>query len=172
MNFNEYLKNKDLQITNDDIDIEKLTNDLRKGYYSESDFNSKIETEKSKWNPKETDDYADIENKYNTAIKDLNAANETIQKQNLEFEMLSNGFNKENFEEVSKLRYSLYPDEKDNSKAIKNIAERFKDTYFKSEQEQQKQNGYDSNYMKGGESSKKNEVKITRNTSISSLIKK
>lgn len=170
MDFTKYLKNKDLQITNDDIDIEKLTNDLRKGYTNDNDLSAKItagiDEAKSKWNPKTTKDYTDLQSSYETAIKDLDTANSTIKTKNLELEMMSKGFNKEHFEEVSKLRNSLYADEKDDSKAIESIATRFKDTYFKVEEPQKK---YDDNFIKGNQGTSKEEIKITRNTSLSDL---
>lgn len=169
MDFTKYLKNKDLQITNDDVDIEKLTKDLRKGYTADSDIDSRIEDAKKAWDPKTTKDYTDIESKYNTAIKDLGTANETIKTKNLQMEMMSRGFKKESFDEVSKLRYSLYADEQDDSKAIENIATRFKDTYFKTEEQSLQQKNYDNGYMAGDGASKKQEVKITRNTSLSDL---
>ncbi len=173
MDFTKYLKNKDLQITNDDIDIEKLTKDLREGYTSSDDLSAKITAgindEKAKWNPKESKDYTDLQSSYDTAIKDLNTANETIRTKNLELEMMSRGFKKDSFEEVSKLRNSLYADEKDDSKAIESIATRFKDTYFKVEQNNPQQKDYDNGFLNGGGDSKKEPVKVDRNTSLSDL---
>ena len=174
MDFTKYVKNKDLQITNDDIDIEKLTSDLRKGYTSPEDLSSKITAsvadEKAKWDPKSTKDYTDLQSSYDTAIKDLNTANETIKTKNLELEMMSRGFKKDSFEEVSKLRESLYADEKDDSKAIESIATRFKDTYFKTEDaSNQQQKSYDNGYLNGGSDSKKEPIKVDRNTSLSDL---
>ena len=166
MDFTKYVKNKDLQITNDDIDIENLTKDLRKGYISENDVTNKIEEVKKTWDPKTTKDYTDLQTSYETAIKDLDAANTSIKTKNLELEMMSKGFNKENFEEISKLRNSLYADEKDDSKAIESIANRFKDTYFKVEE---RKDDYDENFIKNKEGSKTSEIKITRNTSLSDL---
>ena len=32
MDISKYLKNKDIQLSNDDINVEKLENDIRKGY--------------------------------------------------------------------------------------------------------------------------------------------
>lgn len=173
MDFTKYVKNKDLQITNDDIDIEKLTNDLRKGYTNSNDLSAKITAgineEKAKWNPKESKDYTDLQNSYDTAIKDLNTANETIKTKNLELEMMSRGFNKDDFKEVSNLRNSLYADEKDDSKAIESIATRFKDTYFKVEDNSNQKKDYDNGYLNGGSDSKKKPIKVDRNTSLSDL---
>lgn len=173
MDFAKYVKNKDLQITSDDIDIEKLTNDLRKGYTSSDDLSAKITAgineEKAKWNPKESKDYTDLQNSYDTAIKDLNTANETIKTKNLELEMMSKGFKKDDFKEVSNLRNSLYADEKDDSKAIESIATRFKDTYFKVEDNPNQKKDYDNGFLNGGNDSKKETIKVDRNTSLSDL---
>ena len=35
MDISKYLTNKDVSISNDDIDLEKLTSDIRKGYVEE-----------------------------------------------------------------------------------------------------------------------------------------
>lgn len=167
MDFTKYVKNKDLQITNDDIDIEKLTNDLRKGYISENDVASRIDDAKKEWDPKTTTEYTDLQSSYETAIKDLDTANSSIKTKNLELEMMSKGFKKDDFKEVSNLRNSLYADEKDDSKAIENIASRFKDTYFKVIEDPK--NDYDNNFIKNNEGSKTKEIKITRNTSLADL---
>lgn len=173
MDFTKYVKNKDLQIKNDDIDIEKLTKDLREGYISSDDLSAKITAgineEKAKWNPKESKDYTDLQNSYDTAIKDLNTANETIKTKNLELEMMSKGFKKDDFKEVSNLRNSLYADEKDDSKAIESIATRFKDTYFKVEENQNQRKDYDNGFLNGGSESKEKTIKVDRNTSLSDL---
>lgn len=167
MDFTKYVKNKDLQITNDDIDIETLTKDLRKGYISENDVTNKIDEAKKSWDPKVTKEYTDLQTSYETAIKDLDTANSSIKTKNLELEMMSKGFKKDDFKEVSNLRNSLYADEKDDSKAIENIASRFKDTYFKVIEEPKKD--YDNNFIKNNEGSKTKEIKITRNTSLADL---
>lgn len=166
MDFTKYVKNKDLQISNDDIDIENLTKDLRKGFISENDVTNRIEEAKKSWDPKTAKEYADLQCSYETAIKDLDTANSAIKTKNLELEMMSKGFSKEDFKEVSNLRNSLYADEKDDSKAIESIATRFKDTYFKTEESK---NDYDNNFIKNNEGSKIQEIKITRNTSLSDL---
>lgn len=48
----------------------------------------------------------------------------------LENKLVKKGFKEENFDEVVKLRNSLYADEKDDDKAIEGIVTRFKNTYF------------------------------------------
>ena len=44
MEIKKFIKNKDITITNDDIDIEALTNELRKGYELSSDVDKKIKS--------------------------------------------------------------------------------------------------------------------------------
>lgn len=44
MDIKKYLKN-DIELSNDDIDIEKLTADLRKGYVVEKDFAERLQKE-------------------------------------------------------------------------------------------------------------------------------
>ena len=38
LDITKYLKNKDITISNDDLDLEKLSNDMRKGYTKNSDI--------------------------------------------------------------------------------------------------------------------------------------
>ena len=80
--------------------------------------------------------------------------------------MMSHGFKKDQFEEIAKLRSSLFADEQDDEKAIAGIAEKFKGTYFS--QSASKPN---DGPLKG-DGVAKPEIKVTRNTSIKDLMKK
>lgn len=130
MNIEKYLKNKEDGITNENIDFDSLTNDLRKGYVPEKEVDSKIKSAVDTQLKESTQKYVDLESKYNDLEKrntDLTEKNQTL---SLEKTMIGQGFKEEQFEEISKLRKSLYADEKDDRVAIKNIADKFKDTYF------------------------------------------
>lgn len=130
MNIEKYLKNKDIKITNDDIDIDSLTKDLRNGYVNEKEVDSRIDSAVKSQLKDSTEKYAKLESDYNALEKrnaDLTANNQTL---SLEKTMLGQGFKEENFKEVSQLRQSLYADEKDDKIAIQKVAERFKSTYF------------------------------------------
>lgn len=130
MNIEKYLKNKEDGITNDNIDFDSLSKDIRKGYVLEKDVESKIKSEVDTKLKEETSKYAELETKYNDSEKRNADLTNRIQKVSLEKTMIGQGFKEEQFEEVSKLRQSLYADEKDDKVAIHNIAEKFKDTYF------------------------------------------
>lgn len=130
MNIEKYLKNKEAGITNDNIDFDSLTKDIRKGYVDEKEVDSRIKSAVDTQLKESTQKYVDLENKYNDLEKrntDLTSKNQTL---SLERTMIGQGFKEESFDEVSKLRQSLYADEKDDKVAIQKIAERFKDTYF------------------------------------------
>ena len=89
----------------------------------------------------------------------------------LESKLVRKGFKEENFDEVVKLRNSLYAEEKDDQKAVDQIAEKFKNTYFA---EEKKETPYtpapNENGVNGGNNgSQGNDIKITRTTSIKDL---
>ena len=129
----KYLKNTDITLSNDDLDLNKLSNDLRKGYTKNSD----IEKPDYSGYVKKDDfdklqkDYTNLENNYNTTIKTLNDTNEKMARVSLESKLVRKGFKEENFDEVVKLRNSLYAEEKDDQKAVDQIAEKFKNTLQK-----------------------------------------
>ena len=166
----KYLKNKETKITDDDLDITSLENDLRKGYVSEKDVQGRIDTAVKTANTDATTKYSQLENTYNDTVKNLNAVNEKNATLSLQMKMMKHGFKEENFDEISKLRKSLYADEKDDEKAIAGIAEKFKGTYFK-EADSNPETPPDGQFGSNGNSHRK-DVKITRNTSLSDLFYK
>lgn len=130
MNIEKYLKNKDIKVKNDDFDIDALTKDLRSGYVDEKEVDSRIKTAVDTQLKESTTKYVELENKYNDLEKrntDLTSRNQRL---SLERTMIGQGFKEEQFDEVSKLRDSLFADEKDDKVAIQKVAERFKSTYF------------------------------------------
>lgn len=133
MDITKYLKNKDVELSNDDINIEKLEKDIRKGYV----LSDEVETAKKEAIKESTSKYTELESKFNNLDKsynDLQAKNveqtNTIGGLRLQVEMMEQGFSKDKFDEVSKLRTSLYAEETDDAKAISMIKENFKGTYF------------------------------------------
>ena len=136
MDIKKYITNKDIEITNDDINIDKLTNDLRKGYITSDEAEDKIKTAVAEANKTSSATLSDLQSKFddiNKKFEDTEARNVELTNQNkqvaLERDMASYGFKKDNFEEVSKLRNSLYADD-DNDTALTKIADKFKGTYF------------------------------------------
>ena len=130
MNIEKYLTNKEVKITNSDFDIEALTKDIRAGFVDEKEVDNRIKVAVDTQLKESTTKYTDLESKYADLEKrntDLTSRNNRL---SLEKEMIGQGFKEEQFDEVSKLRDSLFGDEKDNKVAIQKVAERFKSTYF------------------------------------------
>ena len=172
LDITKYLKNKDITISNDDLDLEKLSSDLRKGYTKNSDIK---EPDYSGYVKKEDfdklqSDYTTMETNYNNQTKVLSDTNEKMARVSLESKLVRKGFKEENFDEVVKLRNSLYADEKDDQKAVDSIAERFKNTYFAEEKPTYTPAPNENGGVNGNNGSKTNDIKITRNTSIKDLI--
>ena len=170
MDISKYLTNKDIELSNDDINIEKLEKDIRKGYVS-SDEVEKARNEALKEN---TSHYTELEEKYNKLEKsynDIETRNTELTNSTrglkLEVEMVSQGFKKENLEEISALRNSLFKDEEDDAKAISMIKEKYKATYFP-EEEKKVEIPNETNF--NSTTKPKEEIKVTRKTSLKDLL--
>ena len=114
MNIEKYLTNKEVKITNSDFDIEALTKDIRAGFVDEKEVDNRIKVAVDTQLKASTTKYTDLESKYADLEKrntDLTSRNNRL---SLEKEMIGQGFKEEQFDEVSKLRDSLFGDEKDN----------------------------------------------------------
>ena len=175
MDIKKYITNKDIEITNDDINIEKLTKDLRKGYVESSEVENQVKTAVDEANKSSSTNLSDLQSKYDELSKkfeDTEARNVELTTKNKDIElqrdMASNGFKKEQYEEISKLRSSLYADD-DNDTALSKIKEKFKGTYFP--EEEKKTEVPEEPGFKSNQDTKPKEPEITRKTSISSLLK-
>ena len=175
MDIKKYIKNKDIEINDDDFDIEKLEKDLRKGYVESSSVDdqiknavedikksSKVEYDKLKG------DYDTLQNniaEYEKRNTDLVEKNKTLSLQNV---MIKEGFKEENFNDISSMRYSMYAEEPDDAKAISQIKEKFKSTYFPTvEPTKQKDDPPINNGVVQPQ-----EIKVSRLTSIKDILKK
>lgn len=171
----KYIKNKDIELSNDDIDIEKLENDLLKGYVSTSDLEEKVSSAVKEAQNTSKTEYDKLKSQYDelqNSITDYEKRNTDLAEKNktltLENVMTREGFKQEDFKDVSAMRYSMYEEEKDDAKAISQIKEKFKDTYFpKTVEEPPKQK--DDLPINNGVS-KPDEIKVNRKTSIKDLI--
>ena len=169
MDINKYLTNKDIQLSNEDINFEKLEKDIRKGYVSSEE----IENTRKSVTDELNKNYSQLEDKYNQLQKsyaDIEARNTQLtsneNKLKLEVEMTSQGFKKEQFEEIETLRNSLFKDEQDNAKAISLIKEKYKSTYFpETSVEVPNETSFETS------SKPKEEIKVTRKTSIRDLLR-
>ena len=171
MDISKYLTNKDIQLSNDDINLEKLEKDIRKGYV----LSEEVENARNQALKENTASYTELEEKYNKLEKsynDIETRNTTLtnseKELKLQVEMVSQGFKKENLQEISALRNSLYKDEEDDAKAISAIKEKYKATYFP-EPTSQVDVPNESNFNSTN-TPQKEEIKITRNTSVKNLI--
>lgn len=177
MNFDitKYLKNKDITISNDDLDISAMEKDLYKGYTKNSDipkpdYSGYVKKEDY---TKLQGDYTSLETNYNNTVKTLSETNDKMTRLSLENKLVKKGFKEENFDEVVKLRNSLYADEKDDDKAIEGIVNRFKNTYFP---EAEKKNNIpftqapNEGGVSGNNANTGKDIKITRGTSIKDLM--
>lgn len=177
MDIKKYITNKDIEISNDDINIEKLTNDLRKGYVLSSDLDKEVKSAVEEANKTSSSQLADLQSKYdeiNKKFEDAEARNVALTNEkktiSLQRDMVSLGFEEKDFDEVSKLRSSLYAEEQDDKKALSQIMDKFKGTYGKVEPTTPvvpNETGFNSN-----KTTTPVEPKITRKTSIADLRKK
>ena len=68
MDISKYLKNKDIQLSNEDLDFEKLEKDIRKGYVSSEEVDKARQEAKTE----ATTQYTALEEKYNKLEKSYN----------------------------------------------------------------------------------------------------
>ena len=99
MDISKYLTNKDIQLSNDDINLEKLEKDIRKGYV----LSEEVENARKEALKESTANYTELEEKYNKLEKsynDIEARNTSLTNElsgsRLEVEIVSQGFKKEN----------------------------------------------------------------------------
>ena len=177
MDIKKYITNKDIEISENDIDIDKLTKDLRKGYVASSEVDDKVNSALDEYKKTSKADYDKLKGEFDSlqsSYTDIEKRNtdlaDKVKTVSLERTMVEYGFKKDQFDEVSKLRSSLYADETDDDKAISNIKEKYKNTYFPVEpQEPTKQK--DDKPINNG-ISKPAEPNVNRLTSIKDLLKK
>ena len=173
MDISKYITNKDIQLSNEDINLEKLEKDIRKGYV----LSDEVEKARNEALKESTATYTELEEKYNKLEKsynDIESRNTELTNSTrglkLEVEMVSQGFKKENLEEISALRNSLFKDEEDDSKAIALIKEKYKATYFPETMEEKKPVDVPNETSFNTTTKPKEEIKITRKTPLKDLI--
>ena len=175
MAITKYLTNKDVQLSNDDINIEKLEKDIRKGYVLSEELD-KVREEVKK---ESTASYTELEDKYNKLEKSYNdiearntelTNNEKGLKQQVE--MVSLGFKKENFDEVSKLRNSIYADEEDDSKAFASIKERYGATFGFNKPVEEKKPEVPNDLSFNSTNKPSTKIDVTRKTNIKDIIRR
>lgn len=171
MKIEKYLTNKDITLTNDDIDTSKLIKDLQQGMVSEDEVNSRLENARKEWEKESTAHYAELENKYNDLEKRNGDLTTSYAQLKLENVMTREGFKEEDFKEVAQMRATLFAEEKDDGVAIQGIKEKFKSTYFPEDNKTPFTPAPNEAGVKGETGTSSSEpIKITRNTSLKDLI--
>lgn len=177
MDIKKYLTNKDVEITNDDFDIEKLTKDLRKGYIEETEakasakatYETELKDLRKNLEEKATlaeSKYTVLENSYNDLNAQLTERTNQLKASELKSVALENGFKSSDVEEISKLRTSLYADIQDDNEAVQKIKDRYGKSFFDNSTTKAPD---ESNF--GSTETKPSDVVITRKTSIKDLMK-
>lgn len=172
MDIKKYIKNKDIELSNDDFNIDKLESDLRKGFVSQDEVEERVSkaVEEVKVSSKTEYDtlkkqYEELQNNVNDYEKrntDLVEKNKSLSLENV---MTRAGFKEEDFKDISAMRYSMYG-ELDDVKAIDSIKEKYKNTYFPTQPEKPKDDLPINNGV-----SKPVEPKVNRLTKIKDLMK-
>ena len=166
----KYLKNKDVKLKNEDFDLDAMSKDLYNGYTKNEDIKPPKDMISKNDFDKLQEDYTELENNYNTTVKTLSDTNSKMARVSLESKLVRKGFKDEHFDEVVKLRNSLYADEKDDQKAVDSIADKFKNTYFADTKSPYTPAPNEGGIQNKGTSGKEgHDIKITRKTSIRDL---
>ena len=170
MDIKKYLK-KDVEISNDDIDIDKLTEDLRKGYVVEKDLTDKLQKEFDKNLSAKTKEYTDkiatMQNDYDSLSAKYNDTTNQVKTSNLKVSILSNGFKAEDIERVSKLRTAVYGEITDDNEALGKVKEDYGKVFFETKVDTAPNEG-----KMNTTPATEQKPEITRNTSIQDLMKK
>lgn len=177
IDLNNYLKNKEVKINNDDFDFDAMQKDLYNGYTKNEDIKPPKDMVSKEDYTNLQKSYTELENNYNNTVKTLSDTNDKMARVSLESKLVRKGFKEEDFDEVVKLRNSLYAEEKDDQKAVDGIAEKFKNTYFASETKIDEPKtpftpAPNESGLNGAKNSDKKEtdIKITRKTSLKDLM--
>lgn len=163
----KYLLNKDLKVTDKDIDLDSLKADLTKDYVLAKDVDKRVDDTVKERTTELTKKLTDLQASYDSLNKNYTATTDRVKELSLENIMVRKGFNDKDFKEVSKLRSTLYGEEKDDSKAIDLIAEKFGNTYLP-KKEEEPIIPKESNV--GGSQTSIKETPILRNTRLKDLV--
>ena len=172
MDIKKYIKNKDIELSNDDLDIEKLEKDLLKGYELSSQVEKKVSSAVEEANKTSKSSYTELETKFNelqTKYDDIEKRNTDITERNrnlaLDNVMVKAGFKDDDFNDIRTMRNTMYGEIKDDKEAIAKIKEKYHNTYFPTPVEKVK----DDLPINNGVSEPKEPV-VTRKTSIKDLL--
>lgn len=163
----KYLKNKDLKVTDEDFDLESLKADLTKDYVLSKEADKRVDEAVKQKTTELTKQLTDLQASYDSLNKNYTTTTDRVKELSLENIMVRKGFNDKDFKEVSKLRSTLYSEEKDDSKAIDLIAEKFGNTYLPKKEEEPT---IPKESSIGGTQTTTKETPILRNTRLKDLV--
>ena len=163
----KYLKNKDLKVTDEDFDLESLKTDLTKDYVLSKEADKRVDEAVKQKTTELTKQLTDLQASYDSLNKNYTTTTDRVKELSLENIMVRKGFNDKDFKEVSKLRSTLYSEEKDDSKAIDLIAEKFGNTYLPKKEEEPT---IPKESSIGGTQTTTKETPILRNTRLKDLV--
>ena len=148
--------------------------DLRKGYELSSDVEERLSKAVSEAQNASKTEYNKLKSQYDelqNSVTEYEKRNTDLAERNkslvLENVMTREGFKQEDFKDVSSMRYSMYGDEKDDAKAISQIKEKFRNTYFPAVDESKTKNDLPIN----NGTTKPEEIKVNRFTKIKDLMR-
>lgn len=165
----KYLKNKDLKVTDEDFDLESFKADLIKDYVPSKEVEKRVSDSVKEKTTELTKQLTDLQASYDSLNKNYTTTTDRVKELSLENIMVRKGFKDTDFKEVSKLRSSLYGDEKDDTKAIDLIAEKFGNTYLPKKEEEPT---IPKESSVGGTQTSTKETPISRNTRLKDLVVK
>ena len=166
MKINKFIKNEELKITEDDIDLDGLRAEFLKGYEKSSEVQAKIDNAVADAKKVATEELSSLQAKYDVIEKDNIALKENISNVTLEREIIKAKFPTEKVSEVAKLRNTLYAEEKDTEKALSKIAEDFGGTYFPKTEKTE----IPKEPIIASSNGKTEEIKVNRKTNIKDIL--
>lgn len=133
MEIKKFLK-KDVELNNEDVDIEGLTAELRKGYVVEKDIVAKLQKQHEEELAAKVKEYtnkiASLQNDFDSLSTKYSQNADELKLSNLKNTILSNGFKGEDVAEVANLRTTMYKEITDDNEALEKVKERYGKVYF------------------------------------------
>lgn len=168
----KYITNKDITLTNEDVDMDRLQKDVYKGYVKQADVNAQLKdkVDKSEYD-KLQKNVVSLETENNNLTKKLADTNDKMEKVSFDSILSRRGIAQDNLDEIYNMRKSMYKDVQDDTEAVDKIMEKFGSVYLP-KAEVKETNPFDKAPNEGSMASKQEapkNIQITRNTSIHDL---
>lgn len=174
INLANYITNKDITLTNDDVDMDRLQKDVYKGYVKQADVNAQLKdkVDKSEYT-KLQQEYTTLESENNNLTKKLADTNDKMEKVSFDSILSRRGIAQDNLDEIYNMRKSMYADVQDDNEAVDKIMDKFGSVYLPKQNAGKVDTGFTPAPNEGSMGAKEEapkRVAITRNTSIHDLL--